>query len=158
MSSKSPYEDRMWLNETLASGMVPYFHFVGAENGFAEDRRWQEVGVDYFQWTARHDAHFTTRARSPTSEWSSGRHAACSIPDRPPRASHPTCTKQPRASYDALLRGRFAFDFVHEDRLEPERLAKYRALLLPNVAMLSDKQCGQLRELRKGRRIAHGRI
>ena len=48
--------------------------------------------------------------------------------------------------YDALLRGRFAFDFVHEDRLEPERLAKYRALILPNVAMLSDKQCRQIRD------------
>jgi hypothetical protein len=35
---------------------------------------------------------------------------------------------------------------VHEDRLELERLAKYRALLLPNIAMLSDKQCEQLRE------------
>ncbi len=48
--------------------------------------------------------------------------------------------------YDALLQGRFAFDFVHEDRLEPERLAKYRALVLPNVAMLSDRQCQQLRD------------
>jgi hypothetical protein len=48
--------------------------------------------------------------------------------------------------YDALLQGRFAFDFVHEDRLELDRLAKYRALLLPNVAMLSDRQCEQLRD------------
>ena len=47
--------------------------------------------------------------------------------------------------YEALLRGRFAFDFVHEDRLDPERLSKYRALLLPNVAMLSGRQCEQLR-------------
>jgi hypothetical protein len=48
--------------------------------------------------------------------------------------------------YDALLRGRFAFDFVHENRLEPERISKYRALLLPNIAMLSDRQCQQLRD------------
>ena len=48
--------------------------------------------------------------------------------------------------YEALLRGRFAFDFVHEDRLEPERLSKYRALLLPNIAMLSDRQCQQIRD------------
>jgi hypothetical protein len=48
--------------------------------------------------------------------------------------------------YEALLSGRFAFDFVHEERLEPERLAKYRVLLLPNIAMLSDRQCEQLRE------------
>ena len=44
-ASKNPAEATMWLNETLASGMVPYYHFVGAENGFGEDRRWQKVGV-----------------------------------------------------------------------------------------------------------------
>ena len=48
--------------------------------------------------------------------------------------------------YEALLSGRFAFDFVHEDRLDLERLAKYRALLLPNIAMLSDRQCQQIRD------------
>jgi len=37
------------------------------------------------------------------------------------------------------------FDFVHEDRMELERLSKYSALILPNVAMLSDSQCEQLR-------------
>ncbi len=42
--------------------------------------------------------------------------------------------------------GRFAFDFVHEDRLDPERISKYRALLLPNIAMLSDRQCQQIRD------------
>ena len=47
--------------------------------------------------------------------------------------------------YDALLQGRFAFDYVHEDRLDAERLKKYRALILSNVAMLSDGQCDQLR-------------
>src|SRR5581483_5842521 len=48
--------------------------------------------------------------------------------------------------YGSLLNGRFAFDFVHEDRLDFERLKKYRALLLPNVAMLSDRQCEQIRD------------
>src|SRR6185437_2147422 len=48
--------------------------------------------------------------------------------------------------YLALLQGRFAFDFVHEDRLDPEHISRYRALLLPNVAMLSDRQCQQLRD------------
>ena len=28
----------------------------------------------------------------------------------------------------------------------PERIARYRALVLPNVAMLSDRQCQQLRD------------
>jgi hypothetical protein len=48
--------------------------------------------------------------------------------------------------YYALLEGRFAFDFVHEDRMQPEQLRKYRALILPNTALLSDEQCRQLRD------------
>jgi hypothetical protein len=48
--------------------------------------------------------------------------------------------------YETLLRGRFAFDYVHEDRLERDRVSKYRALLLPNIAMLSDRQCQQIRD------------
>jgi beta-galactosidase GanA len=47
--------------------------------------------------------------------------------------------------YYALIEGRFLFDFVHEDKLAPEDLAKYTALLLPNTALLSDEQCRQLR-------------
>jgi hypothetical protein len=47
--------------------------------------------------------------------------------------------------YYALLEGRFLFDFVHEDKLAPEDLAKYTALLLPNTALLSEEQCRQLR-------------
>ncbi len=34
---------------------------------------------------------------------------------------------------------------MHEDRLAPQYLSKYRALILPNTALLSDAQCAQLR-------------
>jgi hypothetical protein len=48
--------------------------------------------------------------------------------------------------YYALLEGRFVFDFVHQEDLAPESLKKYRALLIPNAAYLSDKQCEQIRD------------
>ena len=51
----------MWLNETLASGIIPYYHFVGSEAGLGEDRRWQKTGEDYFKWTEKHDAHLKVR-------------------------------------------------------------------------------------------------
>ena len=35
-ASKSPAEARMWLNETSPAGMVPYYHFIGSENGLAK--------------------------------------------------------------------------------------------------------------------------
>jgi hypothetical protein len=144
--SKNPDETRMWLNETLASGMVPYFHFVGAENGFGEDRRWQEVGAEYFRWTARHDAHFTTRRSIANIGVVIGQSTQLLYPGPASVRSRAYMHETTQGMYDALLQGRFAFDFVHEDRLELERLDKYRALLLPNVAMLSDRQCQQLRE------------
>src|SRR5262249_59948511 len=45
-----------------------------------------------------------------------------------------------------VLRGGLELDFVPEDRLDPERICKSRALLLPNIAMLSDRQCQQIRD------------
>jgi hypothetical protein len=143
-ASKNPAEARMWLNETLASGMVPYFHFVGAENGFDEDRRWQQVGAEYFRWTARHDAHLSPVRSVANIGVVIGQATQLLYPGPATVGSRSYMHETTQGIYDVLLRGRFAFDFVHEDRLEPERLSKYRALLLPNVAMLSDRQCRQI--------------
>ena len=145
-ASKNPAEAKMWLNETVASGMAPYYHFVGAENGFGEDRRWQKVGTDYFQWTARHDAHLKTRRSVANIGVVFGQSTQLLYPGPSTVRSRHYMRETTQGIYDALLRGRFAFDFVHEDRLEPERLSKYRALLLPNIALLSDRQCRQLRD------------
>jgi hypothetical protein len=142
--SKSPAETKMWLNQTVASGMVPYIHFVGDENGFSEDRRWQAVGEEYFPWTAQHDAHLTTKRSIANIGVVIGQSTQLLYPGPPTARSRAYMHETTEGLYHALLQGRFAFDFVHEDRLEPERLAKYRALLLPNVAMLSDAQCKQL--------------
>ena len=143
-ASKNPAEARMWLNESLASGMAPYYHFVGSENGLGEDRRWQKVGVDYFRWTAQHDAHFATRRSVANIGVVFGQSTQLLYPSPTPARSRAYMHETTQGIYDALLRGRFAFDFVHEDRLEPERLSKYQALLLPNIAMLSDRQCEQI--------------
>ncbi|MGB9418471.1 MAG: alpha-amylase family protein [Acidobacteriaceae bacterium] len=144
--SKNPAEIRMWLNETLAGGMVPYLHFVGAENGFTEDRRWQQVGADYFQWTAQHDAHLTTRRSIANIGVVIGQSTQLLYPGPASSRSRAYMHETTQGIYHALLQGRFAFDFVHEDRLDPEHISRYRALLLPNVAMLSDPQCQQLHD------------
>jgi hypothetical protein len=148
-ASKNADEARMWLNETSASGMRPYFHFVGSEDGFGEDRRWQPVGEEYFRWTARHDAHFKTRRSVANIGVVIGQSTQLLYPGPATVRSHGYMHETTEGIYDALLQGRFAFDYVHEDRLDAERLRKYRALLLPNVAMLSDGQCEQIREYAK---------
>ena len=58
---KSPQEAQMWLDETLASGMIPDYHIVGGEHGMGEDRRGLEPPRKYFDWTAKHDPHFVNK-------------------------------------------------------------------------------------------------
>ena len=141
-SFKSPAEAQMWFNETLASGMVPYLHFIGGEKGLGEDRRWQKFGHDYFNWTARHDRHFTNKHSIAD--------VGMVIGQRTQLFYHPPQGVAMRqyidGMYYALLESRALFDFVHEDRLQLDRIKKYAALILPNTALLSDEQCRQLRE------------
>ena len=143
--SKNPAEAKMWLNETLASGMALYYHFIGSEGGFGQDVRWQKVGSEYFQWAARHDAHLRGQRSVANIGVVMGQSTHLFYPGPAALHSPHYMRETTHGIYETLLRGRFAFDFVHEDRLDAKTLSKYRALLLPNVAMLSDGQCEQIR-------------
>ena len=141
-SAKSPAELTAWFNQTLASGMVVDNHFVGAEKGLGEDRRITKVALSYFPWIAQHDRHFTNKRTLANIGVVMGQRTQLFY--RPPAGGQ--MRDDLNGIYYALLEGRFAFDFVHEDRLELERLRKYRALILPNTALLSDQQCQQIGE------------
>jgi hypothetical protein len=145
-ASKNPAEARMWTNETLASGLIPYFHFIGSEDGFCEDRRWQKVAADYLQWTARHDPHLKPRRSIANIGVVIGQSTQLLYKGPAVANSHTYMRETTHGIYEALLHGRFTFDLVHEERLTPELLSRYRLLILPNIAMLSDQQCQQLRD------------
>ena len=138
---KSQQEERMWLNETVAAGLVPYHHIIGGENGLGEDRRWLEPAHQYFNWMAKHDPHFVNRRSIANLGVVMGQRTHLFY--TPPRGA--LMPQYMDGMYYALLEGRFLFDFVHEEKLAPEDLKKYSALLLPNTALLSDQQCRQLR-------------
>jgi hypothetical protein len=131
----------MWFDETVASGMVVWYSFIGAQTGMGEDRRWQAPARDYFNWQARHDLHFRNRRSIANLGVVMGQRTHLFY--HPP--GNASAQQYLDALYYALLEGRFFFDFVHEDHLDAETLKKYSALLLPNIALLSDHQCRQLR-------------
>ena len=138
---KSIPEARMWMNETVASGMVPYHHIIGGETGMGEDRRSLEPAREFFLWTAKHDPHFTNKRSIASIGVVMGQRTNLFY-RAPSGVSMPDYMN---GLYYALLEGRFLFDFVHEEKLAPEELSKYTALVLPNTALLSDGQCEQLR-------------
>lgn len=142
--SKTPAELTMWLAQTTASGMVPWFHWLG---GTPEDTRWREVGHSFFNWIAENEAHFRNR-RSIAD-------LAVLYPQRTVAFySQPESHRPPyrggaidylQGLYYALLEGRFTFDFIHESNLDETALKSYRALLVPNAAYLSDAHCEVIR-------------
>jgi hypothetical protein len=131
----------MWLSETSASGMIPYWHLIGGEKGMGEDRRELKTPQEYFAWTARHDPHFVNKRTIANVGVVIGQSTHLFY-----KTPHNAKMEQfLNGMYYALIEGRFLFDFVHEDTMDLERLSKYSALVLPNVAILSDAQCEQLR-------------
>src|SRR5581483_5028022 len=46
--------------------------------------------------------------------------------------------------YYALLEGRLLFDFLHEEDLVTDKVKKYKTLILPNIALLSDAECSAI--------------
>jgi hypothetical protein len=147
-TSKTPAETTLWMAQTTASGMVPWFHWLG---GSPEDVRWRETGQQFFQWLATNETHFRNRrsvadiavlypqqtiafyrSGSGPRAWRGG--------DRAQTAEYL------QGLYYTLLESRMLFDFVHQDDLGLDTLRRYKALLLPNAAYLSDAQCQQIRD------------
>ena len=146
--SKAPAETIMWMAQTAASGMVPWFHWLG---GAPEDMRWKAVGRDFFTWLAANEPHFRNRRSiADVAVLYPQRTIAFYRSGTQPRdwrgAERAQTADYLQGLYYALLEGRVFFDFVHEDNLRPETLGRYRALLIPNAAYLSDNHCQRIRE------------
>ena len=138
-TSKAPLEATMWMAQTVASGMTPWYHWLG---GKPEDHRWEKTGRDFYQWLAKNEPHFVNQRSMAT--------LGVVFPQRTNAFYQPPggrdATEFLQGIYKALLDGRFLFDIVHEDDLGLETLGKYQGLILPNAALLSSGQCAQLRD------------
>ncbi len=147
-SSKPAPEATLWMAQTTASGMVPWYHWLG---GSPLDTRWRKTGRRFYDWLAAHESHFRNR-RSLAN-------LAVLYPQSTIAfyGSHGTHERQLNGTvidpvdylqglYYALLEGRFLFDFVHQENLSPDTLRPYRALLIPNAAYLRDDECEAIRQ------------
>jgi hypothetical protein len=145
--SKPAAETTMWLAQTAASGVVPWFHWLG---GSPEDNRWRDTGRAFYKWLADNEVHFRNKRsiadiavlypQATIAFYKSG--------DGPGswRGTQRSQTSDYlQGLYHALVDGRFLFDLVHQEDLSSETLGRYRALLIPNAAFLSDEQCEQIR-------------
>lgn len=147
-ASKSTEEMKMWMAETAASGMVPWLHWLG---GDPEDTRWRSVGQSFIEWLAANEPHFKNE-RSIANlavlypQSTIAFYGSNGSRQRKLNGSAIDPADYLDGLYAALLEGRFLFDMVHQENLSLDVLKPYRALLVPNAAFLSDKECAAIRE------------
>lgn len=132
-----PAEVECRMAQTTAAGGVVWYHWLGLEQGFNEDRRWQKVGRDFLSWHASCDKHFhNVQSLAKVAVLAAPR--SVTMYDAP---SDEEKTDSIEGMYAVLVEARIPFDLVHEEDLSEERLRRYTTLILPNVALLSDAQC-----------------
>lgn len=137
-SVQSPAEITAWVAESVAHGMRPWWTKFGAT---IPDSRWLGVVRDTYRWLAECEPYLRNqRSLATTALVYSQRMAHLDL-----EGQH--CgdfEDHLRGAYYALLQARIPFDMISDRHLDPEHLARYQSLVLPNLAMLSDWECQQL--------------
>jgi hypothetical protein len=144
-SVQSAAEIRIWAVDGIANGLRPWFTKF---SGTLYDRRWLKVVEDIYGWHHRCERYLRNEeplARvalvysQQTAAFYGGPRAAQKVEDHT------------LGFYQALIEARIPFEMVHDRLLDPVRIDRFKALILPNIAALSDSQCNQLRSyLRRG--------
>ena len=143
-SVQSADEIRMWVVDGIAHNLRPWFTKF---NGKVIDHRWVKVIEDLYGWHYRNERYLRNVASmatvamvysQQTASFYGGAHAHAKVEDHA------------LGFYQALVEARVPFDMVHDLLLDPEHIGRYRTLILPNIAALSDAQCEQLRAFVRG--------
>jgi hypothetical protein len=135
-SVQSAAELRLWTLECIAHGMRPWFVKF---SGTIYDRRWIPVVEQIYNWHWQNERFLKGRRNLARVGvvWS-------------PQTSGAVGSEKTEASQfgvaHALVEGRIPFEMVYEQLLDREHLERFKLLVLPNIAALSDAQAAQIRD------------
>ena len=139
-SVQSEPEIRLWVAEGTANGMRPW---VTKFSGVLYDRRWLPVVERIYDWHFAHERYL--RNESPLAR-------VALLHSEQTAAEHPGMAQGDRhedhmlGMYHSLVESRIPFELVHEAFLTPDRLDRFKLLILADAAALSDDQCRAIRE------------
>lgn len=139
-SVQSDAEIRIWVADGVANGLRPWFtKFCGT----LHDRRWLKTVEEIYTRHYRIERYLRNEeplARvamvysQQTATFYGGNRAQQKVEDHT------------SGLYHALIEARVPFEMVHDRLLDAEHTDRFKLLLLPNIAALSDAQCEQLRQ------------
>lgn len=138
-SVQSGDEIRLWVMDGIAQGLRPWFTKFNAK---PIDRRWLPVVEEIYTWHHANERYLRNEQplasvgllySQQTATFYGGERARAKVEDHT------------LGFYQALVEARIPFEMVHDHLLDPEHLATFKTLILPNIAALSEAQCEQLR-------------
>lgn len=139
-SVQAEAEIRVWAADGIAQGLRPWFTKFNAK---PVDTRWMPVVESIYQWHWKNERYLRNtqplaRAAMVYSQQTArfyGRDQARA------RVEDPSL-----GFYQALVEARVPFEMVHDGNLDEAHISRFDALVLPNIAALSDAQCRQLEQ------------
>jgi hypothetical protein len=138
-SVQSPAEIHIWAVDGIANGLRPWFtKFAGT----IRDPRWLTVVEDLYRWHQKVEKYL--RNESPIAR-------VGLVYSQQTAWFHPGARRGMNVEdhvlgwYQALIEGRVPFEMVHDRLLDESHVDRFKTLILPSVAALSDEQCRQLR-------------
>jgi hypothetical protein len=138
-SVQSGPEIRLWVLDGIANDLRPWFTKFG---GKLYDRRWLPVVEDIYVWHYKNERYLRNEealARvgmvysQQTSHFYGGERARAKVEDHT------------LGYYQALIESRIPFEMVHDRLLDAAHVDRFKVLIFPNIAALSDAQCDQIR-------------
>jgi hypothetical protein len=138
-SVQTDAELRIWVAEGVANGMKPCFVKFGAN---VLDKRWMNAVAEMYQNYYKSERYLRNMASMSRigvvySQQTSRRYGG--------ESWQQASNQHGMGMYHALVEGSMTFDMVNDMMLDAENLSPYKLLVLPNIAVLSDTQCNQLR-------------
>jgi len=139
-SVQSEAELRIWVADGIANGLRPWFiKFAGT----LHDQRWLRPVNDIYNWSYGSERYLRKQeslARvamvysQQSANFYGGERAQSKVEDHT------------LGFYHALIEARIPFEMVHDLLLDPSHIERFKVLILPNIAALSDDQCNQIRQ------------
>jgi hypothetical protein len=139
-SVQSQAEIRLWVADGVANGLRPWFTKF---SGTLHDERWLKPVEDVYRRLHRWERYLRNEAplarvalvySQQTAWFYGGERAGAKVEDHT------------LGWYQALIEARLPFEMVHDRLLDDAQMGRFKTLILPNIAALSDAQCRQLRE------------
>jgi hypothetical protein len=128
-------ELRLWVADLVANGMRPWFTKFG---GVLRDERWLKPVEDIYRRLAAWEKYLRNQEPLARVGVVYSQQTGWFVGNRIEEHIH--------GWYQALIEARIPFEFVHDRLLDAAQLRRFKTLILPNVAALSDAQCRQLEQ------------